>query len=98
MTTTTDIEAPLRYHLEGPDGGIEFTYLGSAGDKLRESDARTMPISDVRGQEEKFKLEENGFQYVRYPSQLVSNGPDYVDDEKVKKEGYEEVGELIKKV
>src|SRR5271156_3083288 len=52
------------------------------------------PINDIRGHESEFTLDKNGFQVVK----STTAEKDFTDDEKIKKEYYKEVEDLLKKV
>ena len=53
-----------------------------------------MKIGDIRGREDQFDLNTQGFQFFESPTV----GGDFRDTEKVKKEVYPETEELLKKV
>jgi hypothetical protein len=55
------------------------------------TNAKELVINDIRGSENKFTLDENGFQVVRHKSQ-VSN---YSDEDQVRKTYYPEMEQLI---
>src|SRR5271154_335969 len=52
------------------------------------------PIHDIRGHESEFSLDKNGFQVVKSPTAEK----DFKDEEKIQKEYYKEVEDLLKKV
>jgi len=56
--------------------------------------SKEVPIYDIRGRENEFTLDKNGFQVVRAPT----TKKDFKDDESIKNEYYKEVEELLKKV
>ena len=53
---------------------------------------RKMTVRDIRGMEDKFSLDENGFKFVQLPSKHRSTE----DDETIKTQWYPEVSEVIK--
>jgi hypothetical protein len=64
-------------------------YLGVSNDSTRK-----MTIRDIRGTEDKFSLDENGFEFVKLPSTQRSTE----HDETIKAEWYPEVAQVIKDV
>lgn len=62
-------------------------YLG-----VNNESTRKMTIRDIRGMEDRFSLDENGFKFVKLPSK--HRGSD--DDETIKTQWYPEVSEVIK--
>ena len=59
---------------------------------FRPAETRTATIHDVRGREEDYTLDGNGFQYAKH----ASIEKDFVDDDKVKRDYYPEVEQLLK--
>src|SRR4051812_29891307 len=64
-------------------------YLGIGDDYTR-----AMTIHDVRGQEQKFNLDQNGFQFISLPEK----GRDTREDEMIMKEYYPELEEIARKM
>lgn len=64
-------------------------YLG-----VSDEDTRKMTIRDIRGMEDQFSLDENGFKFVKLPSNHRSND----DDETIKTEWYPEISGVIKEL
>ena len=52
-----------------------------------------MPVRDLRGEEERYSLEKNGFEIVRHES----GEKEFVDEERIKGGYYAEVEEILKK-
>lgn len=70
--STRDVNTTLEYWKPAPGNKvtIDFTQPGAEQqfDKLAEAkDPRDVTISDVRGHEDSFSLDHNGFQYVNHP-------------------------------
>lgn len=64
-------------------------YLGVSDDYTRK-----MTVRDVRGMEDQFELDRNGFKFVKLPSKRRSTE----DDETIKTQWYREVAEVIKEL
>lgn len=62
-------------------------YLGVSNEFTRK-----MAIRDIRGMEDRFSLDENGFKFFKLPGKHRSTD----DDETIKTEWYPEVSEVIK--
>ncbi|KAI0647771.1 hypothetical protein C8Q79DRAFT_905871 [Trametes meyenii] len=81
----TDEEAPYQY-VEKPPVGKPSTNIGT--------DPHPVLVHDARGHEKDFSLDQNGFQYVQWPS--VES--EFDNDERIKEKYYPEVEEILKKV
>lgn len=64
-------------------------YLG-----VRDEFTRKMTIRDIRGMEDRFNLDRNGFKFVKLPSKHRSTE----DDETIKKQWYPEVAAVIEQL
>lgn len=64
-------------------------YLG-----VRDDHTREMTIHDIRGQEQKFNLDQNGFQFISFPEKRRETR----EDEVIMKEYYPELEELARKM
>ena len=95
MSTT----AKLTYSVPPTDGSRHFTTLYddvSIGGKLQSwtPDIRTVEITDVRGKEREYTLDNNGFEFHHYPSKHTR----FVDDGEIKVEYYPETAAFVKKM
>lgn len=61
---------------------------------LSDDYTRKMTIRDIRGMEDQFGLDRNGFKFVKLPSKHRSTE----DDETIKTQWYPEVAEVIKEL
>lgn len=91
--TAYDVLADINYF---PANGKVITteewkprYLGVSDDFTRK-----MTIHDIRGMEDQFGLDRNGFKFVKLPSKHRSTE----DDETIKTQWYPEVAEVIKEL
>lgn len=88
-----DVLADINYF--PPTGKVITTqewkprYLG-VGDEF----TRKMMVRDIRGMEDQFGLDRNGFQFVKLPSKKRSTE----DDETIKTKWYPEVADVIKEL
>ncbi|KAL1950715.1 hypothetical protein VTO73DRAFT_5839 [Trametes versicolor] len=78
-------EAPYQY-VQEPPAGKPSTNIGT--------DPQPVLVHDARGHESEFSLDQNGFQYVQWPS--VES--EFNDEERIKEKYYPEVEEILKKV
>lgn len=78
-------EAPYQYVQEPPEGRPSNN-IGT--------DPQPVLVHDARGHEADFSLDQNGFQYVKWPS--VESAFD--DDERIKEKYYPEVEEILRTV
>lgn len=89
------IQPTEQNHYLDPEKGGHTKYItGTASYFRRKFDERPVEISNMRGHEDEFDLNTQGFQYYESPTV----GGDFRDAEKVKKEVYPETEELLKKV
>lgn len=87
-----DVETILNYHLDSGNGGEQVFYPGTAGNYRRQFDARAIQVKDIRGHEEDFCLDQQGFQILRHESKEK----EFADEDEVKDVIYEEVIEMLK--
>ena len=92
MTQLKTVDSTINYF---PADGPKKIYPGTAGYQRRKFDPRTVSIIDIRGAEEHFKLETNGFQVVRnkWPETKVD-----APDQQVKDVVYPETRRLLKQL
>ncbi|KAI0081632.1 methyltransferase [Panus rudis PR-1116 ss-1] len=82
--TPIGTEAPY-YYVDTPPPDTPQHNIGA--------DTRPVIVHDVRDRESEYTLDKNGFQWVRH----VSAEKEFVDEEKVKREYYPEVVELVRR-
>ncbi|KAF2170405.1 hypothetical protein M409DRAFT_19227 [Zasmidium cellare ATCC 36951] len=84
--------ATLNYNLDHSQGGADAIYAGTAGEKRRKHDPRTVKINDIRGSPEKFEIDTHGFQLIERES------PEKVfdDDARIKDVYYPDCAQLIR--
>lgn len=88
------IKAEVNYFLEPPAGEpYPIIYPGLVGSRRRKWDVRSVEVNDLRGRENEFEVDTNGFQVVAF----ATKEKEYDDDDRIKQEVYPEAEELIKK-
>lgn len=94
----------LNYHLEPAKGGVAQTFVGTTSVKRRKHVPIPTSITDMRGHEEDFSLDKQGFQLIQSTTSLISTGDGngekddgFADAERVKNVYYKECEELVKK-
>lgn len=88
-----DVQTILNYHKPNEDGSPpQPTYVDRPETYDRPVDPHPATIKDVRGRENDFSLDSNGFQFYKYPS--VEK--DFLDDEQIKDQYYKETEQLLK--
>ncbi|KAF2802124.1 uncharacterized protein BDZ99DRAFT_402248 [Mytilinidion resinicola] len=91
--TPKHVQTTLHYYKDPGDGSAPApSYVGRIETFERPSEDLDVTITDVRGSEDKYTLDGNGFQI--YPH--VSAEKDFVDDDKLKAEYYPETEQLLK--
>jgi hypothetical protein len=92
-TGPQDVETILNYHKPNEDGSPPHpTYVDRPETYERPVDPQHVTVRDVRGRENDFTLDKNGFQFYRN----TANEKDFLDDEKIKSGYYAEVEQLLK--
>lgn len=90
-----DVDTSLNFFKDNEDGSPPHaTYVGKPETFQRPRDTHKVVIHDVSGEEDKYTLDEQGFQFLKH----VSSEKDFVDDDKVKNGYYKEVDQLLKDV
>jgi len=89
-----DIWVIQNHYLDPEKGGHTKYITGTASYFRRKFDERAVKIGDMRGREDEFDLNTQGFQFYESPT----IGGDFRDVDKVKAEVYPETEELLKKV
>lgn len=86
-----DVHTSLNYYLD--DGNPPRpTYVGKPETYERTPDPLSVTVHDIRGEENHFNLDKQGF--LIYPH--ISKEKDFIDEEKIKAEYYPEVEQLLK--
>ena len=89
-----DVYADFYYYLDPGDGTLpeplNVTKPSSYLEKPK--DIRTMLVHDLRGQEDHFSLDKNGFQIHRH----ISKEKDFLETEPIEKRYLPEVEQLVK--
>ena len=91
-----DVNATIRYLKEKEDGSpLDPIYFDHGPRKTppSEGNPRMMKIHDIRGTEDEYSLDKEGFQILRHSSAEK----DFVDDDQVRKVYHAEIEELLKK-
>lgn len=92
-TGPQDVQTVLNYHKPNEDGSPPHpTYVDRPETYDRPFESHLTTVKDVRGRENEYSLDSNGFQFYRHPS--VEK--DFVDDEQIKDQYYKEVEQLLK--
>lgn len=90
-----DVETTLNFHKDNEDGSPPHpTYVDRPETYDRPVETHKVTIHDVRGEEDKYSLDQNGFEIIRRPAQEK----DFLDDDKIKTLYYAEVDQLLKDV
>ncbi|KAL0932551.1 methyltransferase-like protein [Colletotrichum truncatum] len=94
-TAKKDVYADLHYYKENEDGSPPHpTYIDRPETYDRPFETHNVKIQDVTGEEDKFSLDQNGFQIYRHQS----SERDFLDESSIKSGYYLETEELLKKV
>jgi len=88
------VETDLNHYLDPKDGGHDHYITGIASYYRRKFDAHTVKIGDIRGREDQFDLNTQGFQYIKHESAEK----DFDDVDHIKTVLYPESEQLLKEV
>ena len=89
------IRAEMQYYLDPPvDGGENHVFIGTASSYRHKMDTHIVPINDMRGSEQSFTLDKQGFQFHKHQSVEKA----FNDLNAVKTVVYTETAELLRKV
>ena len=89
-----DITATFHYYKDNADGSPpEPNYVDRPAGYYREPISQELIVHDIRGSEDQYTLDTTGFQVVKHKS--VEK--DFLDDEQIKAQYYQETEELLKK-
>jgi hypothetical protein len=90
-----DVQTTLNFHKDNEDGSPPApTYVDRPETYNRPFTTHPVSIKDVRGEEDRYTLDGNGFQIHGH----VSVEKDFVDDEQIKAQYYPETEQLLKDV
>lgn len=91
---THDVYADFRYYLEHEDGSPpEPVDVSKPSSYMDTPDAvRTMLVRDIRGSEDQYTLDKNGFQVYRH----VSTEKEFLDEDQIKAEYFPEIEQFLK--
>lgn len=99
VLTAHDVPTTLNYYAPVPDtdeSPYQYVYEPPAGKPKNNLsvDTHQVVIHDARGKDKEYdlSLDTSGFQFLEYPSKEK----EFDDDERIKKEYYKEVEELLK--
>ena len=93
-TESSDIIAAFNYYKDPGDGSLPApAYIGKPETYEKPTESIELPVHDIRGEEEKYTLDSHGFEIVKHESKEK----DFVDEEKIKDQYYEEVEDILKK-
>ncbi|OAA65861.1 hypothetical protein SPI_02648 [Niveomyces insectorum RCEF 264] len=89
------VQTTLNFYKPAEDGSPPHaTYVDRPETYYRPFEAHPVTIHDVTGEEDKYTLDGNGFQYYRHEA----TEKDFVDDEQIRKTYYPETEQLLKDV
>jgi hypothetical protein len=90
-----DVETQLNYFKPNEDGSPPHpTYVDRPETYERPFESHQVTVKDVRGSEDKFTLDQNGFQFHKH----VAQEKDFLDDAQIKDVYYKETEQLLKDV
>jgi hypothetical protein len=87
------VETTIKYYLDPSKGGYKDFYPGTVGGYRRKYDHHARKIADVTGHEDDFRLDTNGFSFIKH-GMLIE---DFSDTEEVKAQLYAEATEVLKR-
>ncbi|RMD43496.1 hypothetical protein DV735_g1596, partial [Chaetothyriales sp. CBS 134920] len=88
-----NVAAELFYYNDPGDGTPPPpVYVGKVDNTVRPRVAQNVVVHDISGEENKYTLDAQGFQYVKHESKEK----DFTDDDKIKAEYYPEIEQLLK--
>jgi hypothetical protein len=88
-----DVQTTINYHPAENDGELNTVIPGTAGSYRRAFDTTPVTIHDIRGQEDQFTLEKQGFQVYKHTSAEKK----FEEKDAIKNVMYPEIEELLKK-
>ena len=88
-----DVIADFNYYKDPGDGSPPApSFVGRPETYERPAETRAMLVRNIRREEDRYSLDGTGFQVYKH----VSRETAFVDDEKIKREYYPEVEEILK--
>ncbi|KAK4496464.1 hypothetical protein PRZ48_012444 [Zasmidium cellare] len=87
------VRTTMNFALDPALGGVETYTLGTADYYKRKFSPASVEVKNIRGSEDDFSLNKQGFQLVKH----ISSEKDFVDNDHIKKVVYPEVEELLKR-
>ena len=88
-----NVQTTLNYYKDPGDGSPPApSYIGKPETYERPSEALEVVVNDIRGKEQDYTLDKNGFQIYKH----ASVEKDFVDDEHLKAVYYPEIEQLLK--
>lgn len=97
LPTPHNVQTTLNYYAPiNEEPPYYYAYAEAPEGKLKSNiglDTKPAEIYDIRGREDEASLDTTGFQFVKH----TSEEKDFLNDEKIQKEYYKEVEELLKK-
>ena len=88
-----DVRTTLNYYRDPGDGSAPTpSYVSKPETYDRPVEKVEVTVSDIRGEEERYSLDGNGFEIFRHES----GEKEFVDDEAIRKGYYAEVEQLLK--
>lgn len=89
----SDVETSLNYYKPNEDGSPPHpTYVDRPETYERPFESRKVLVHDARGQEDRFTLDRNGFQFHKHTAQEKH----FLDDDQIKDVYYKETEQLLK--
>ncbi|KAJ4319050.1 hypothetical protein N0V94_004101 [Neodidymelliopsis sp. IMI 364377] len=88
-----NVQTALNYHKPNEDGSPPHpTYVDRPETYDRPVDTHPVIVKDVRGREDQFSLDVNGFEFFKH----ASAEKDFLDEEQIKNLYYKETEQLLK--
>ena len=88
------VNTTLNYYLSPERGGAKIYQPGAVGDKRRPHDEQKVQVTDIRGREDEFRLDEQGFQII----QLNTSVQDVEKDADWEGQYFQDIMEQVKKL
>ncbi|KAF2214330.1 hypothetical protein CERZMDRAFT_37850 [Cercospora zeae-maydis SCOH1-5] len=93
----SSIESVMNYHYEpAPGEDIKIPYVNTAGSKRIKHTPQRVRITDLRTTDNHFTVDENGFQFLKYPGPVGTKHESFSNDAIITDAIFNEARELIK--